>query len=119
MRQHIVALERASGEMPNDPKVHSLQLWQKRHPQSHGPKHTLPIEIEQRIADDIAFVAASEDDVKAVSAVGVEERADQSGLVVRLAVNDRAPPKTAETLRTIFDELGPCADRSWSWNPGA
>ena len=113
LRKHMVALEKASSEVPEDPKVHSLALWQQQHHRPNDTIRVLPLVIEQRIADDFAFLAASEDNVKAVSAVALEQRNDGQGMLVRIAANDHLPVQTAEALRGIFDELGECASRSW------
>ena len=111
-RKHIVALEKASKEVPAGPQVHSLPEWQQQH-QGDGVIHQLPVEVEQRIADDFAFIAATEDNAKAVSAVGLEERPDVAGMIVRLAGNGPLPPQTAESLQAVLDDLGQCASKSW------
>lgn len=109
----MVALEKTSNEVPEDPKEHSLDLWRQRHRDHDRLGHSLPMASEKRIADDIAFVAASKDNVKAVSAVGLEEHKNQSGMIIRLAANDHVAPETAQALTAIFGELSKCASRSW------
>lgn len=107
-RTHVVGLERESNEVPEDPKVHSLQDWERNHAQ---PGHRLPLMVEQRIADDVAFIAAAEEGVAAVAAASLEELFDGQGLRFRLAMNAGVPMKTREMLRLIFDTLATCASR--------
>ncbi len=107
-RTHVVGLESASNEVPGDPKDHSLQDWERSH--AH-PDHLLPLGIEQRIADDVAFIAAAEEGVAAVAAASLEELVDGQGLRFRLAMNAGVPMKTREVLRLIFDTLATCASR--------
>lgn len=107
-RTHVVGLESASNEVPGDPKVHSLQDWERGH--AH-PGHRLPLRVEQRIADDIAFIAAAEEGVAAVAAASLEELVDGQGLRFRLAMNAGVPTKTREVLRLVFDTLATCASR--------
>lgn len=107
-RTHVVGLERESNQVPDDPKFHSLQDWERDHAQLG---HRLPLIIEQRIADDIAFIAAAEEGVAAVAAASLEELVDGQGLRFRLAMNAGVPVKTREVLRLIFDTLATCASR--------
>ena len=111
-REHMVALAKASKEVPAGPQVHSLPEWQQKHQGNNSVIQQLPIELEQRFADDFAFIAATEDNAKAVSAVGLEERPDGAGMTVRLAGNDTLPPQTAASLQAVLDDLGQCASRS-------
>lgn len=110
-RRQMVALEKASGEVPSDPKVHSAQAWQKARRQGDDFKRLLPFHVEQRLADDFAFVAAAKEDPKAVSAATVEERSRGPGLVVRLAANDGVLPVVADTIRAMVKLLVSCAGR--------
>jgi len=107
-RKHVVDLERESNEVPEDPKVHSLQVWEGGHVH---PGHRLPLRVEQRIADDFAFIVAAEEGVAAVAAASLEELVDGQGLRFRLAMNAGVPMKTREVLRLIFDTLATCASR--------
>ena len=107
-RKHMVDLESASNEVPEDPVVHSLQKWEQGHAY---PRHLLPLTVEQRTADDIAFVAAAEEGVKAVAAASIEELVDGQGIRVRLAMNEGVPTKTREVLETMFSTIATCASR--------
>lgn len=111
-RTKVVALERASKEVPCDRKFHQRKEW--HHPRIciDDLSRLLPFEVEQRVADDFAFLAAAEEGAKGVSAVGLEESTDPLGLVIRLAANGRVPLKVADTFKTIFDLLHRCAIKS-------
>lgn len=111
-RTKIVALERASKEVPCDRKFHQRKEW--RHPRicNDDLSRLLPFEVEQRVADDFAFLAAAEEGAKGVSAVGLEESTDHLGLVIRLAANGLVPRKVTDTFKVIFDLLHRCAIKS-------
>jgi hypothetical protein len=111
-RMNIVELERASKEVPRDPKVYREADW---HPRGITPgqnRQVLPFGVEQQLADDLAFIAAAEEGVNAVSAVGLEEAAEQDGVVVRLAANEGIRENVQETLEAIFGLLEQCASGS-------
>ncbi|KAL8821385.1 MAG: hypothetical protein Q9191_007318 [Dirinaria sp. TL-2023a] len=110
-RRHVVALKRKSNGVPALPSVHSLREWERDHPRQCNGSRKLDLAIEQRLADDIAFIAAATEGVKLVSAVGIEEFTNHSGLVVRIAVNDTMPQDVADELRKVFDLLEKCASR--------
>ena len=111
-RTHIVALQRASNEVPSDPLVHSATQWQAAHRESSDDARTLPFDVEQRLADDIAFLAAAEEGPKEVSAVVLEEQHEPRGLIIRLATNQSVPRGVEDTLRAMFDLLNQCSSRS-------
>ena len=110
-RNHVVQLAQKSNEVPDHPRVHSLQDWEQLHPAQCSISRTLSLAVEQYLADSIAFVAAAEEGAKYVSAVGIEELRNHAGLVVRLAVNNTAPQHVAEALKQVFDSLQNCASR--------
>lgn len=111
-RTNIVALQRASNQVPCDPKVHTRKEWRNPRIRQDDPSYLLPFEVEQRLADDFAFLAAAEEGVKAVSAVALEESLDPAGLTIRLAANETVPEHVPDTFKTIFGLLGRCAKRS-------
>lgn len=111
-RTKVVALERASKQVPCDRKFHQRKEW--HHPRicNDDSSRLLPFEVEQQVADDFAFLAAAEEGAKGVSAVGLEESTDPLGLVIRLAANGLVPLKVADTFKAIFDLLHRCAIKS-------
>lgn len=114
-RRHIIDLQRASNEVPADPMVHSATDWQANHSIKNKQERILPFEVEQQIADDIAFVAATEEGHKEISAVTLEEQVEPDGLVVRLAANEVISKGIQTALEAMFDLLKRCAVGS---NPG-
>lgn len=110
-RGHVIELKRKSNAVPARSRVHSLREWERDHSKQCNEGRMLDLAIEQRVADDIAFIAAATEGVKLVSAVGIEEFTNHSGLLVRLAVNDTMPQNVAGELRTIFNFLEKCASR--------
>lgn len=111
-RTNIVTLQRASNQVPCDPKVHTRKEWRNPRIRHDDSSYVLPFEVEQRLADDFAFIAAAEEDVKAVSAVALEESLDPAGLKITLAANETVPERVPDTFKVIFDLLGRCAKRS-------
>lgn len=111
-RTKVVALERASKEVPCDRKFHQRKEWHNPRICNNDPSRLLPFEVEQRVADDFAFLAAAEEGAKGVSAVGLEESTDPLGLVIRLAANGFVPQIVPGTFKAIFDLLHRCAIKS-------
>lgn len=107
-RQHVVALRRAA-EIAGDEQVHSASDWHSCHTQS---TYALPFDVEQRLADDFAFVAAAEENLRVVSAVALEQYSDSPRLVVRLAANECLPEGVTQMFDLMFEALGHCASRS-------
>lgn len=61
--------------------------------------HTLPLEIEGVLADNLAFIAAIEPQVDYVSAVAIEQ--DGGSLLFGLAANEGVCP----SVRALFDHI--------------
>ena len=110
-RQRAVALQRASSEVPGNTKVYTENDWLAYDNRGKDSACLIPFSVEQQISDDLAFVAAADEAVKAVSAVALEILDDPPCLNIRLAVNDKLPQAVPETFRMIFDILGKCARR--------
>ena len=113
-RSRVVALEKESREVPSDTKVHTENEWRSLSGRADGAAHVLPFRVEQQLADDFAFLAAAEEGVTAVSAVGLEEQVQAvavSKLIVRLAANDSIPHAVPGVFESIFTLLGQCAQR--------
>ena len=108
-RRNVVALQRASKEVPSAPVLHHRTDWHNPRIRSDDPERALPFEVEQRLADDFAFLAAAAEGVKAVSAVGLEEGYNHDGLVLRLAANQTIPANVPHMFAIIFDLLSSCA----------
>ena len=104
-RQHLVELEKRTNAVPVEPQIFSLGEDQK----ARG--HTLPLRVEQQLADDLAFLAAIEEGAQSVAAVCLEEHVQPAGLTVRFAALDLALNSEVKTaLQCIADTLvsSPC-----------
>ncbi|KAL2040326.1 hypothetical protein N7G274_006769 [Stereocaulon virgatum] len=110
-RRHIVALQQASAEVPSDPVVYSTNEWLASRSARYGKGYSLPFDVEQRIVDDIAFIAAAEEGPKEVSAVALEEQLGHKGLIFRVAANEKLPNGVENMLKTAFRLLSRCASR--------
>ena len=111
-RKHIISLQQASDEVPSDPVVYSASEWLATHGMGNGLAYSLPMDVEQRLADDLAFIAAAEEGPKEVSAVALEEQVDPPGLLVLLAANEKFPIGVEDMLKACFRLLSQCASRS-------
>jgi hypothetical protein len=111
-RRNVIELEKVSNEVPRDPKVYTQDNWLARGTRTVEAMHTLPFGVEQQLADDLAFIAAAEEGVKAVSAIGIEEADEHRGLIVRLAANDVIPGNVPRTLEMMFHIVKQCAMKS-------
>lgn len=108
-RQNIAALHQASNEVPASPKVHRREEWSLH---NDDISYVLPFDVEGRLADDLAFLAAAEEGTKAVAAVGLEQRIEHPGLIIRLAANEKVPEHVPNAFRNVSDSLSSCASRS-------
>ncbi len=111
-RRHIIDLQRASAEVPSDPVVHSASQWLALRAEKNDENRLLPFDVEQRLADDLAFLAAAEEGPKEVAAVALEEQYEPRGLMVLLAANERIPPGVKDAMKGMFNLLSRCASRS-------
>ncbi|KEQ59196.1 uncharacterized protein M437DRAFT_57530 [Aureobasidium melanogenum CBS 110374] len=83
-RQHLVALEKCTNAVPIEPQTFTLDSQNLTTRESY----TLPLETEQQIADDFAFLAAIEEGAQSVAAVCLEQHLEPPGFVVRFAALD-------------------------------
>ena len=74
----------------------------------------LPFDVEERLANDFAFIAAAKKDVEAVSAVALEEAVNSHSLTVRLAANGNISDGVISRLASILVTLQNCARKSKS-----
>lgn len=106
-RYQAVALRQIAGEIAGDDKVHSAETWQARRTREDG--NLLPFEVEQRLADDFAYVAAAEENLLVVSAVALEQYIEPCKIVMRLAANAYVPKIVPEAFDSLFGNLRCCA----------
>ena len=111
-QRNIVALQQASNEVPADPVVYAAHTWQANRDNEDVMQRRLPFEVEQRLADDLALVAAASEGHKEISAVVIEEYRGSAETIVRVAANEGVSPVVSNLLQTMFDVLKPCAYKS-------
>ncbi|KAL8712357.1 MAG: hypothetical protein Q9225_006968 [Loekoesia sp. 1 TL-2023] len=104
-RSTIDVLKRSSGDVPGDSRNYSLAEWEHRRSTHDTTWRNLSSQDEQRLADDLAYIAASKEGGKAVSAVALEECFDPPGLTVRLAANRSIPDQVPEQLNALLHLL--------------
>lgn len=114
-RENIKKLMKSSDNVPKDPRVYAKEDWLNCGDQEGS--FTFPFEVERQLADDIAFIAASQEGGRRVSAVAVEE-IDGRGLVIRLAANRGVPEAVSKGLEEIFAVLQQCANEGMQ-KPGS
>lgn len=88
-RQHLVKLEERTNAVPISPQIFNVAEWtdtSRQHNLSND--HTLPLAIEQQLADDFACLVAVEEGAQSVAAVCVEERLLAPKLTLRFAALD-------------------------------
>lgn len=113
-RQHLVALEERTNAVPIDPQAFSVEEW------SNGREHaghTLPIEVEQRLADDFACLTAVEEGAQSVAAVCIEEskRADRDNSTTRLTLRFAALDISLnDTVQVALQEISHVTARAAS-----
>ena len=112
-RTNVVTLQDVSSRVPSDPEDNSARSWLAQGTTAVNSVHLLPFDVEQRVADDLAFIAAAEEGVKSVSAVALEQHVGASGVTIRLATNQTIPKDVPSSFRRLFDLMSQCAtDRS-------
>ncbi|KAL1306465.1 hypothetical protein AAFC00_005163 [Neodothiora populina] len=89
-RQHLVELEGKTNAVPIDPQIFDITHHHGRNEQPDTTTYTLPIEVEQRLADDLAFLAAVEEGAQSVAAVCIEEQVSPQSFIFRSAALDTA-----------------------------
>ncbi len=104
---NVNELTKLPNSVPKDPRVYTKVDWFGRGNQEGS--HTFPFEVERQLADDVAFIAASEEGARRVSAVIIEE-GNGAGLTVRLAANEGVPEAVSTSLKEIFAVLQQCAN---------
>ncbi|KAL8699554.1 MAG: hypothetical protein Q9201_005937 [Fulgogasparrea decipioides] len=86
-RKNIVSLAQASNSVPADARDYSLTDWESRHPNDSNAQRRLSLDDERRIADDLAYIAASREGGEAVSAVTLEEQVKSPEISERSCVS--------------------------------
>lgn len=94
-RGNLVALEERTNAVPMDVQVFPLQ-------EEITNTLRLPVQVEQHVADDLAFLAAVQEGAQSVAAVCLEQHLrPQQMLKIRVAAADF----TDESLRTLMTQI--------------
>jgi len=87
-RQHLVQLEERTNAIPMDPQVFDTKDWLATSSNRPTSPHILPLELEQQVVDDFAFLAAVAEGAQSVAAVCLEDHVYPPGLTLRFAALD-------------------------------
>ncbi|KAL8973557.1 MAG: hypothetical protein Q9197_002200 [Variospora fuerteventurae] len=101
-RSTIAALSLASNGVPGDSRIYAVDEWKRQRHLDDTSQRRLSLKDEQRLADDLAYIAVSRDGAKAVSAVALEENFYRPTLTVRLAANGYIPEQVPKELNAFL-----------------
>jgi hypothetical protein len=87
-RQHLVNLEETTNAVPIAPQYFSAADWLPASPHDPNTKYSLPLVVEQRLADDFASLVAVDEGAQSVAAVCVEQHLGPPSLTLRFAALD-------------------------------
>ena len=87
-RQHLVNLQERTNAVPIAPQNFTATEWLPTSLYTSETAHTLPLEVEQHLADDFACLAAVEEGAQSVAAVCIEEHPEVPKLTLQLAALD-------------------------------
>ncbi|KAL8986638.1 MAG: hypothetical protein Q9177_004081 [Variospora cf. flavescens] len=104
-RSTIAALSLASNGVPGDSRIYAVDEWERQRHLDDTSQRRLSLKDEQRLADDLAYIAVSRDGGKAVSAVALEENFYLPTLTVRLAANGYIPEQVPKELNAFLSVL--------------
>lgn len=110
-RNTVAALSFASKNLPSDSRVFAVDEWERQHHLDDTSQRRLSLKDEQRLADDLASIAASREGGKAVSAVALEEQLYPPILTVRLAANGQIPEQVPQGLHAFLAVLRTRAEK--------
>jgi hypothetical protein len=96
-RQHLVSLQERTGPTPMDPQAFSIGKWLSISPPVNE-SHVLPVDLEQHLADDFAFLAAVAEGAQSVAAVCIEENSQTLGMTLRFAAMDISKNETVKRV---------------------
>ncbi|TVY27089.1 hypothetical protein LHYA1_G003156 [Lachnellula hyalina] len=87
-RQHLVALEERTNAVPLEPQVFTAAEWHPPSPNKSKTQYTLPLAVEQQVADEFACLVAVEEGAQSVAAICMEEHPQAPRLTLRFAAMD-------------------------------
>jgi hypothetical protein len=109
-RSTVRKLQKATNEVPKEPKYYDKADWISRG--NHDVGQVIPFDVETHFADELAFLAATEEGARAVATVAIEQHLHPRSLVVVLAANEAIPKDVCSTFEKLFEVLQQCASLS-------
>lgn len=110
-RKHLVDLEERTNAVPLDMQTFSMSSWDQNPDATKDHTNTLPLGVEQQLADDFAFLAALEEGAQSVAATCLEQQVEPPALTVRFAALDMFLNETIKSgLRIVSSILAQAAD---------
>lgn len=112
--RNVETLSKVTGKNPPQPDVELCKAaalypyrasLRRRSTAQPGSQRMLRLEDERQLVNDLAFIAASEEGVGAVSAAYVEEKVQSKELVVHLAANEGVPEDVEVAIKDILSSL--------------
>lgn len=116
-RKTVAVLTVASKDIPGDARNYSVEEWERNQSPHKTNQYSLSLRDEQRLADDLAYIAASREGGIAVSAVALEENLQLPGLTIRLAANRSIPEQVPKQLNALLSLLQARAKRGLHYDP--
>lgn len=110
-REKVVELEKLTNAVPLDSQIFDWSKWSANHPSSSQHNARLCPAEEQRLADDISYLAAVGEGAQSVAAATVQEpsssppTAGAPTLRVTIASVDAIDSASQSFLRSLFDVL--------------
>ena len=86
-----------------------LRIYDRKPRSRSFATYHLPFEVECQVAQDLAFIAAYEEQASAVSAVSITEQDGGTGTILSIASNAGVGLFVQESFRAISKALEQCA----------
>ncbi|ROT38122.1 hypothetical protein SODALDRAFT_344896 [Sodiomyces alkalinus F11] len=99
-RKRVVELEKLTNAVPLDSQIFDLTEWSANHPPSPQHNFRLSPSEEQRLADDISYLAAVGEGAQSVAAATVQEPSS-----ITIASVDAIDSASQSFLRSLLDVL--------------
>ncbi|KAF2158357.1 hypothetical protein M409DRAFT_61726, partial [Zasmidium cellare ATCC 36951] len=98
-------LEHRTQKLCNNKHVGARRPCASTLPSGRDTLYPMSLEVERSLADDFAYIAASQPRVGSVSAVAVEQQKTAASLIMTFAANEGVSDEVAETLNKIMETL--------------
>lgn len=102
----VQEVQNVSAQVPGEARTHDQESGR-----ACCGDYVLPYNVEYQLAQDLAFIAAHEEGVHAVSAATVEKAATEQGLTFTIASNSGVEPSVRDGLLGMGRCLERCAQK--------